>query len=139
MKTSHTASLFVASLLLSFAGAVHAQGAGLGREMVKMDRDTFLSMFNWNEMTGQWVLKSGMAPPQGVKSREEVIAMRDEFLSMNVWNENTSDFEPIKGGKPRNMSSLTREQIQRETTMFLMMYRFDENGSKWVSKVSKRG
>jgi hypothetical protein len=139
MKTSHTASLFVASLLLSFAGAVHAQGVGLTREMVKMDRDTFLSMFNWNEITSQWVLKSGMAPPQGVKSREEVIAMRDEFLSMNVWNENTSDFEPVKGGKPRNMSSLSREQVQREATMFLMMYRFDENSSKWVSKLGKRG
>jgi hypothetical protein len=139
MKKSHTASLFVASLLLSFAGAVHAQGAGLTREMVKMDRDTFLSMFNWNEITSQWVLKSGMAPPQGVKSREEVIAMRDEFLSMNVFNETTSDFEPIKGGKPRNMSSLTREQVQREATMFAMMYRFDENGSKWVSKISKGG
>lgn len=138
MKKSHTASLFIASLLLSFAGAVHAQGAGLSREMVKMDRDTFLSMFNWNEITSQWVLKSGMMPPQGVKSREEVIAMRDEFLSMNVWNENTSDFEPIKGGKPRNMSSLSREQVQREATMFLMMYRFDENSSKWVSKLPKR-
>lgn len=139
MKTSHTASLFAASLLLSFAGAVHAQGSGLGREMVKMDRDTFLSMFKWNEITSEWVLKSGMAPPQGVKSREEVIAMRDEFLSMNVWNDDTSQFDPIKGGKPRNMSSLTREQVQRETTMFFMTHRYDENSSKWVNKLSKRG
>jgi hypothetical protein len=139
MTTSRTASLFVASLLLSFAGAVHAQGAGLTREMVKMDRDTFLSMFHWNEITSEWVLKSGMAPPQGVKSREEVIAMRDEFLSMNVWNDETTQFDPIKGGKPRAMSSLTREQVQRETTMFLMTHRYDENGSKWVNKVSKRG
>lgn len=134
MKTAHTASLFVASLLLSFAGAVHAQGAGLTREMVKMDRDTFLSMFNFNDITSQWELKSGMMPPQGVMSREEVIAMRDEFLSMNVWNTTTSEFEPIKGGKPRTMSSLTREQVQRETAMFLKMYRFDEVSGKFVSK-----
>lgn len=134
MKTSHTASLFVASLLLSFAGAVHAQGAELTREMVKMDRDTFLSMFDFNDATSQWELKSGMAPPQGVMSREEIIAMRDEFLSMNVYNNTTSQFEPVKGGKPRNMSSLTREQVQRESAMFLMMYRFDDSSSKWVSK-----
>lgn len=134
MKTFRTASLLAASLLLSFAGAVHAQGSGLTREMVRMDRDTFLSMFTFNETSSQWELKSGMMPPAGVKSREEVIAMRDEFLSMNVWNDSASQFEPIRGGKPRAMSSLSREQVQRETAMFLMLHTFDDVNSMWVSK-----
>jgi hypothetical protein len=132
MKTSHTASLLLASLLISFAGAVHAQGAPANRETVKMDRSTFLSMFKWNEQISDWVLKSGMAPPQGVKSREEIIAMRDEFLSMNLWNEQMSDFVPVAGGKPRSISTLTREQITREAQMFNMMYRYDEPNSRWI-------
>lgn len=137
MKTTQTVSLLLASLLLSFAGAVHAQGAGASREVVKMDRNTFLSMFRWSEVTSDWVLKSGMAPPAGVKSREEIRAMRDEFLSMNVWSEVTSDFEPVKGGKPRAMSDLTREQVVLEANMFNMMFRFDEPNSKWVKIMRK--
>lgn len=132
MKTPHSVSLLLTSLLLSFAGAVHAQGAGVSRETVKMDRNTFLSMFNWSETSSNWVLKSGMAPPQGLKTREEIISMRDEFLSMNVWSEVISDFVPIKGDKPRDLSTLTREQIKLEAIMFNMTHRFDEPNSKWV-------
>ncbi len=137
MKPSHTASLLFASLLLSFAGAVHSQTAGPSREMVKMDRDTFLSMFNWDERISDWVLKSGMIPPKGVKSREEVRAMRDEFLSMNVWNERTSDWDPIGGAKPRSMSTLTRDQVVLEANMFNMTHRFEEANSKWVKIMKK--
>lgn len=49
MKTSQTGSLLLASLLISFAGAIHAQTPGQNREMVKMDRSTFLSLYNWSE------------------------------------------------------------------------------------------
>lgn len=134
MKTSHTASLLLVSLLLSISGAVHAQSAGATREMVKMDRATFLSMFYFNELTSEWSLKSGMAPPAGVKSREEVYAMRDEFLSMNTWNELNSQWMAVKEG-PRKMSSLSREQLARETNMFVMTHRFDDTSGKWVSKM----
>ncbi len=130
MKTSQTVSLLFASLLISFAGAGHAQSPS--REMVKMDRATFLSMYNWSETASNWVLKSGMIPPAGLKSREEIIMMRDEFLSMNVWSETMSDFVPIKGGKPRDMSTLTREQSRFEASMFNMMFRYDEANSKWI-------
>lgn len=136
MKASTTISIVLASLLMSVAGATHAQG--LTRQEVKMDRDTFLSMFSWNESTSEWVLKDGMAPPKGVKSREEVKAMRDEFLSMNTWDETQSTFVPIKGGKPREMSKLTRDQVKMETAMFLKMYRFDESNSTWVPKAAKK-
>jgi hypothetical protein len=127
MKKSHTVSMLLASLLLTFASAVHAQTS-----VVKMDRDTFLSMFRWNEQMSDWVLKSGMVPPAGVKSREEIIGMREAFLSMNVWSEVTSEFEPVKGGVPRVMSSVPREQIQRESLMFHMLHRYDEPSSQWI-------
>jgi hypothetical protein len=132
MKTSHTISLLLTSLLISFAGAVHAQGAAANRETVKMDRNTFLSMFNWSETSSQWVLKSGMVPPAGLKSREEIIGMRDQFLSMNVWSEVNSEFVPIKGGKPRDLSTLSRDQVKMESLMFNMTHRFDEPSSTWI-------
>ncbi len=133
MKKFHTVSLLLASLVLSVAGATHAQGTGQSREMVKMDRNTFLSMYNFNSYTNEWTLKSGMLPPQGVKSREEIISMRDEFLSMNVWNEYASAFEPVKDGKRRDMmSTVMRDQLQREALMFNMTHRFDEAMSVWV-------
>lgn len=136
MKASTTLSIVLASLLVSVAGATHAQG--LTREEVKMDRDTFLSMFRWNESTSDWVLKDGMAPPKGVKSREEVKMMRDEFLSMNYWDESSSQFLPVKGGKPREMSKLSRSQVKMETEMFLSTHRFDESTSTWVAKPAKK-
>lgn len=130
MKTSHTVSLLLASLLVSFAGAVQAQTPT--REQIKMDRNTFLSMYNWSETASNWVLKSGMAPPQGVKTRQEIVMMRDEFLSMHVWSETMSDWLPVKGGKPRDMSTLTREQARFEGAMFNMTHRFDETSSQWI-------
>ncbi len=132
MKISRTVSVLLATLAFSMAGAVQAQGVTQSREVVKMDRATFLSMYNWSETSSNWVLKSGMAPPAGVKSREEIIGMRDEFLSMNVWNDFASDFVPVKGGKPRDISTLTREQARFEASMFNMMFRFDEPNSRWV-------
>jgi hypothetical protein len=138
MKKSHTVSLLLASLLLSISGlavgAAHTQPSGPApsAEMVKMDRDTFLSMFRWDDLMSNWVLKNGMSPPKGVKTRSEIISMRDEYLSMHVWNEVTSDFEPVQGGKPRIMSTLDREQVMREGVMFNMMFRFDSVNSKWV-------
>jgi hypothetical protein len=134
MKHSRTIPLVLAALLLSVSGITQAQGTGLTRQQVQMDRETFLSMFRWNESTSDWVLKAGMAPPKGVMTREEVIAMRDKFLSMNYWDEVLSEWKPVNG-TPREMSKLSREQVERETTMFLMMHRFDESTSQWVSKM----
>jgi hypothetical protein len=132
MKRSlSTVSLVIASLLLSVSSLATAQG--LTREQVKMDRDAFLKTMRWDELTGQWVLKSGMEPPAGVLSRTEVIAMRDKFLTMHSWNE-ADGWIPLKA--PRDMSKLSREQVNLETLRFLMMYRFEEVSGQWVSKVS---
>lgn len=120
-----------AAIALAFSVAP-AQAQGLTREQVKMDRDAFLSMMRWDELTGMWVLKSGIEPPKGVMSRAEVIEMRDQFLRMNVYDDSVGTWVPIKA--PRDMSTLTREQVNMETLRFLMTHRYDERRNEWVSK-----
>jgi len=123
--------LVLATALTSLSAPAQAQG--LSREQVKMDRDSFLALMRWDELTGMWVLKSGMEPPRGVVSRAEVIAMRDQFLRMNVYDDTVGTWVPVKA--PREMSTLTREQVNMETLRFLMMYRYDEQRNEWVSKM----
>lgn len=131
MKRFSLLTLALAATLTTFAAPGQAQG--LTREQVKMERDAFLALMRWDELTGMWVLKSGMEPPKGVMSRAEVIAMRDQFLRMNVYDDTVGTWVPVKA--PRDMSTLTREQVNMETLRFLMMYRYDEQRNKWVSKM----
>ena len=131
MKRLSLLTLALAATLSAFA--VPSQAQGLTREQVKMERDAFLALMRWDELTGMWVLKSGMEPPKGVMSRAEVIAMRDQFLRMNVYDDTVGSWVPIKA--PRDMSTLTREQVNMETLRFLMMYRYDEQRNEWVSKM----
>lgn len=131
MKRLSLLPLLLATTLAAVSvPAAHAQG--LTREQVKMDRDAFLALMRWDELTGMWVLKSGMEPPKGVMSRAEVIAMRDQFLRMNVYDDTVGTWVPLKA--PREMSTLTREQVNMETLRFLMMHRYDEQRNEWVSK-----
>ena len=122
--------LLLATTLATIAPSGQAQG--LTREQVKMDRDAFLALMRWDELTGMWVLKSGMEPPRGVLSRAEVIAMRDQFLRMNVYDDSVGSWVPVKA--PRDMSTLSREQVNMETQRFLMMYRYDEQRAEWVAR-----
>lgn len=127
-------SLLTLALVATLTSLVPpAQAQGLTREQVKMERDTFLALMRWDELTGMWVLKSGMEPPKGVMSRAEVIAMRDQFLRMNVYDDTVGSWVPARA--PRDMSTLTREQVNMETLRFLMMYRYDEQRNEWVSKM----
>jgi hypothetical protein len=127
-------SLLTLALAASMAAfTVPAQAQSLTREQVKMERDAFLALMRWDELTGMWVLKSGVEPPPGVMSRTEVIAMRDQFLRMNVYDDTVGSWVPVKA--PRDMSMLTREQVNMETLRFLMMYRYDEQRNEWVSKM----
>lgn len=126
-----TFALLATALALAFS-MTPAQAQGLTREQVKMDRDAFLALMRWDELTGMWVLRSGMEPPKGVMSRAEVIAMRDQFLRMNVYDDTVGTWVPMKA--PRDMSTLTREQVNMETLRFLMTHRYDEQRNEWVSK-----
>ena len=130
MKRLSLLTLALATSLVAFAAPSQAQG--LTREQVKMERDAFLALMRWDELTGMWVLKSGMEPPKGVMSRAEVIAMRDQFLRMNVYDDTVGTWVPVKA--PRDMSTLSREQVNMETLRFLMMYRYDEQRNEWVGK-----
>jgi hypothetical protein len=130
MNRHSLSTLLLAATLTVLAVPGHAQN--LTREQVKMDRDTFLALMRWDELTGMWVLKSGMEPPKGVMSRAEVIAMRDQFLRMHVYDDTVGSWVHVKA--PRDMSTLTREQVNMETLRFLMMYRYDEQRSEWIAR-----
>ncbi len=131
-------SLIISTALLgSLLAAAPAHAQSVSREQVTMDRDMFLSIFRWDELSSQWVMKDGMVMPKGVKSRAEVMAMTDDFLKMNRWDELNSEWVST-GGKPRDMSKLTRDQVQMETVRFLMTHRFDEASSQWISKMRAR-
>ncbi|KQW51901.1 MULTISPECIES: hypothetical protein [unclassified Roseateles] len=131
MKRLSLLTLVLATTLTALS--LPAQSQGLTREQVKMDRDSFLALMRWDELTGMWVLKSGMEPPKGVMSRAEVLEMRDQFLRMNVYDDTVGSWVPLKA--PRNMSMLTREQVNMETLRFLMMYRYDESRNEWISRM----
>lgn len=130
MKRLSLLPLVLATAFVAFSAPAQAQG--LTREQVKMERDAFLALMRWDELSGMWVLKSGMEPPKGVMSRAEVLAMRDQFLRMNVYDDTVGSWVPVKA--PRDMSTLTREQVNMETLRFLTMYRYDEQRNEWVSK-----
>ncbi|MBW8847068.1 MAG: hypothetical protein JF607_19040 [Burkholderiales bacterium] len=131
MKRLSLPTLVLATAMATVA--VPAAAQNLTREQVKMDRDAFLALMRWDELTGMWVLKSNMEPPKGVMSRAEVLAMRDQFLRMNVYDDTVGSWVPIKA--PRDMSTLTREQVNMETLRFLMMYRYDESRNEWISRM----
>jgi len=59
---------------------------------------------------------------------------RDEWLRHHRYDEPSGTWLTV--GTPREMSKLTREQVNMETIRFLMMYRFDESRSEWVSRLS---
>lgn len=138
MNHSRTASWALSALLVSAFCVAQAQSTQPPRESTRlaafMDRDTFLSMHRWDEMTGLWVLKSDMPLPKGVLPRADVMAMVDSFLVKNSWDEPHNQWLSIKG-PPRDMSKLTREQVRIETMRFLMTHRFDEATGEWISKV----
>jgi len=132
MKTRFSLLPLVLATALT-AIAMPASAQNLTREQVKMDRDSFLALMRWDELTGMWVPKSGMELPKGVMSRAEVLAMRDQFLRMNIYDDTVGSWVPVKA--PRDMSTLTREQVNMETLRFLMMYRYDESRNEWISRM----
>ena len=74
MQFKFTHTLALAGMLAALAGNVYAQSPSSAGGQVKMDRETFLSIMTWDEISGQWVLKSNMEAPTGVLSRKDVLA-----------------------------------------------------------------
>lgn len=137
MKHSRTVALVLSTLLLSVSGLTQAQSlkppVESSRMAAFMDRDVFLSMHRWDEMTGMWVVKSSIELPKGIMPRAEVMAMVDKFLVMNKWDAQHEQW--VSGGTPRDMSKLTREEVRVETIRFLMTHQWDESAGTWVSKM----
>lgn len=137
MKHSKTVAVVLSALLLSVSGLTQAQNLKPQGESARtaafMDRDVFLSMHRWDEMTGMWVVKSNMELPKGIMPRAEVMAMVDKFLVMNTWDDAHEQW--VSGGTPRDMTKLTREEVRIETIRFLMTHQWDESASTWISKM----
>ena len=55
------------------------------------------------------------------------------FLSMNRWDNGMSRWVPVTGA-PRNMSTMSREEVKAETANFLRTHRYDEPTSKWTER-----
>lgn len=98
-----------------------------------MDRDVFLSMHRWDEMTGMWMVKSSVELPKGIMPRSDVMAKVDKFLVMNTWDDQHEQW--VSGNAPRDMSKLTREEVRIETIRFLMTHQWDESTGAWMSKM----
>lgn len=137
MKHPRPYAMIAAALLVTHIGFTHAQSTKPPLESSRMaafmDRDTFLAMHRWDEMTGLWVLKSGVEIPKGILPRSDVMAMADSFLAKNTWNDQHSLWVSNKA-TPRDMSKLSREEARIETIRFLMTHQFDEATGEWVSK-----
>lgn len=134
MKRLHVAPLLLGLSLAAMTGMASAQNAiDTVAVPMKMDRADFLNMFMYDTVNDMWVLKPGMAPPMGIRSRAEVRAERDMFLSNNRYDNATSKWIPL-GGTPRQMSSMSREEVRAETANFLRTHRYDEPTSKWTER-----
>ncbi len=137
MKHSRIVALALSTLLVSVSGLTQAQNlkppVESSRMAAFMDRDVFLSMHRWDEMTGMWVVRSNIELPKGIMPRSEVMAMVDKFLVMNTWDAQNEQW--VSGGAPRDMSKLTREEVRVETIRFLMTHQWDDSTSTWVSKM----
>ena len=135
MKQSQTVALILSALLMSTSSVAQAQSlkppVESSRMAAFMDRDVFLSMHRWDEMTGLWVVKSTIELPKNIMPRSEVMALVDKFLVMNTWDDQHEQW--VSGGTARDMSKLTREEVRVETIRFLMTHQWDESSGICVS------
>lgn len=75
--------------------------------------------------TENWVLRSGIEAPAGMKTRAEIKTQTSQFLRTNRWDEPTDSWAPVKG-PPRDLSAMTRAQVRAETAQFIRTHRFDD-------------
>ena len=135
MKRLHITPLLLSLLLATSAGVAIAQNpsgnAATQALQMKMERSEFIKMFMWDEALEMWVMRPGVLPPEGLKSRASVKADRDMFLRNNHWDDGKSAWVPL-GGTPRDMSTMSRELVTAQTAAFMRTHRWDENTGKWV-------
>ena len=143
LKRLHALPLLLGMLLTSSATLVNAQSDAeksampMTREQVKMERDEFLKTHRWDQDTENWVLKAGVEPPMGMKSRAEVKAERDEYLRTHRYERNSDSWISILE-TPRNLSTMTRAQVKEETRQFLRTHHWDQDRGSWVEQESRK-
>ena len=137
MKRTIIAPLFLSMAIASASGWVQAQTTGAttaAAAEMKMSRDQFLRMYQWDSVNDMWVMNDGMKMPEGIKSRAEVKAERDLYMSMHKYDTRNEKWVPMT--TPRNMSTMSREEVKAETSNFLRTHRYDEPTSKWTARTS---
>lgn len=136
--TRAAASLLAALLVPSMAPAqtADAQECPRTRAEVRAECAAFLKLHSWDEASSNWVLKSGVQPPEGVTTRAQIRAEREKFLRSNRWNGALSRWEPIKG-EPRNISKLSRAEVRAETRAFMRTHVWDEGSGTYLERKTK--
>ncbi|MCW5635963.1 MAG: hypothetical protein KIT17_21685 [Rubrivivax sp.] len=119
------------------AAAAASQECLRTRAEVRNECIAFRKTHEWSEQAGDWVLKSTGKPaakvPEGVTPRAKIRAERDAFLRANKWNEQTGTWEPL-GAKTREVSKLSRADVQKETAAFMKTHYWDEALEAYVLK-----
>ncbi|MBL8343460.1 MAG: hypothetical protein JNL30_18470 [Rubrivivax sp.] len=142
MKTRDWVTALLAGAGVLAAGAAFAQASAdptcpRTRAEVRSECIAFLKTHAWDEQVGNYVLKSGAKPPEGVFTREEIRAERDKFMRVNRWDESKGAWVPLKGA-PRDISKLSRAEVQKETAAFMRTHRFDELTGTYVDAPLKK-
>lgn len=106
--------------------------APLTRDQVKMERDEFMRTHRWDQYEDNWVLKSEVEGPAGVKSRAEVKAARDDFLRNHRWDPGVEDWVPVTKG-PRDLGQRSRAQVKAEAIQFLRTHQWDGPQGTWTA------
>ena len=126
-------------MVLATSGGVNAQTSAVKvestqtREQVKMERDEFLKTHRYDEYNDNWVLKSGVEAPVGLKSRAEVKAERDDFLRKHRYDVAENKWVPLTEEEAKT-SKKPREQVREETKRFMSTHSWDEFNQVWVEK-----
>ncbi len=138
MKRLQVLPLLLGLMFASTAGVVNAQSAGAQAEasptraQVKMERDEFLKTHQWDAGTENWVLRSGVEPPVGMKSKAEIKAERDEFLSKHRFDMAGDRWVPMETA--RDLTKRSRVQVREETRQFVRTHDWDGGKQGWVEK-----
>lgn len=144
MKRLHVFPIVLGLSCALVAGIANAQATGsaagatpVNREEVKMERDAFMRIHRWDATSDNWVLKSDVEAPSGIKTRAEVKTQRDEFMRNNRWNQDSDHWVPVSQG-PRDLSKMSVAQVRAEATQFIRTHQWDDEKSDWVEMTPRQ-
>jgi hypothetical protein len=103
------------------------------RAEVRAECTEFLRKHRWDEISNNWILKSGERPPEGVAPREQIRAERDSFLKGNRWNEIENRWDPV-GSAPRDLARRSRSEVRKETAAFMRTHRWDDESGRYIER-----